>query len=68
MAGIFTAPKITPQAPPVAPSITDASVQRAADEAAAEARARKGRASTILTKPSEQREAGESRQQYLGAS
>lgn len=64
MSGIFTAPKLTPPTMPVAPSITDDSVQRAADESAL--RARSGRASTILTKPSQQREAGASRQQYLG--
>ena len=49
---------------PNAPSITDDSVQRAADEQAA--RAKRGRASTILTRPSEQREAEASQQSYLG--
>lgn len=65
MAGIFTSPKITPQAVPNTPSITDDSVQKAADDAAS-ARANRGRASTILTNPAQQRRAEDSRQRYLG--
>ena len=65
MAGIFTAPKISPQPVPNAPSITDASIQAAADAEAA-ARSRSGRASNVLTRPREQREAQPSKQTYLG--
>ena len=64
MSGIFSTPNLTPPTMPVAPSITDASVERAADEASA--RTRRGRASTILTRPSQQREASESQQSTLG--
>jgi hypothetical protein len=65
MAGIFTAPKISPLPPPNTPSLTDASIQAAAD-AEALARNKSGRASNILTRPSEQRTAQPSKQQYLG--
>jgi len=55
MAGIFGTPSLTPQTPIAAPSITDEVVRQAANDEAVR-RLRAGRASTILTDPSRQRD------------
>jgi hypothetical protein len=64
MAGMFGSPNLSPQMLPNTPTIADASVQAAADEDAA--RARRGRASTVLTNIQTQRTAALSKQAYLG--
>jgi hypothetical protein len=67
MSQLMSAPTIRPPMPaPSAPSMQDPNIQKAADDAAKQRLTARGRASTILTDPGEQR-LGENKQRMAAA-
>jgi len=67
MAAMFSPPSLPAIPPaPVVPTISTPDVTQAANDAVAKQALAKGRASTVLTNPSDQRAPDLSRQRYLG--